>query len=124
MYVRHLFCPVRFCFSYIAYPVCVRYASVTSPFYSFSTSTDSQRITILSTDNFYFHPLGVRSCYLVRCDRGLSNHFKFLHVFGFYMPYKIILLAFFVEKIKETTISNFSFTHEGYLPFVYMLNWI
>ena len=73
MYVRHPFCPVRVRFSYVAYPVCVRYASVTRPFYSVSTSTDSQRITILSTDNFYFHPLGVRSCYPVRCDRGLIN---------------------------------------------------
>ena len=63
MYVRHPFCPVRFRFSYFAYPVCVRKASVTRPLYSVSTSTDSQRITILSTDNFYFHSLDVRSCF-------------------------------------------------------------
>ena len=77
MYVRHPFCPVRVRFLYVTYPVCVRYASVTRPFYSVSTSTDSQRITILSTDNFYFHPLGVRSCYPVRCDQGLFvNDYK------------------------------------------------
>ena len=73
MSVRHPFCPVRVRFSYVAYPVCVRYASVTRPFYSVSTSTDSQRITILSPDNFYVHPLGVRSCYPVRWDRCFKN---------------------------------------------------
>ena len=87
MYVRHPFCPVRFRFSYVAYPVCVRYASVTRPFYSVSTSTDSQRITILSTDNFYFHPLGVRSCYPVRCDRGLRQVFQGTHLeLAFMLP--------------------------------------
>ena len=73
LYVRHPFCPVRFRFSYVAYPLNVRYALVLRPFYLVSTSTYSQRITNLSTDNFYFHPLGVRSSYPVRCDRGLGD---------------------------------------------------
>ena len=85
IYVRHLFCPVRVRFSYVAYPVRVRYAFVTCLFYSVSTSTDSPRISILSTDNFYFHPLGVRSCYPVRCDRGLSNTDFIKYIYHIYL---------------------------------------
>ena len=49
-----LFSYLRTNFSYVAYPLCVRYALVTRPFYSVSTSTDFQRITICQRTTFIF----------------------------------------------------------------------
>ena len=81
VYVRHSFFPIRVRFLYVTYPVCVRYASITRQFYTVKTSTDSQQITILSTDNFNFYPLCVRSCNPVRRDRSFNFTVSFVHPF-------------------------------------------
>ena len=90
MNVQHPFFPVRFRFSYVAYHVCVRCTFVMRLFYLVCTSTDSQRITILSTNNFYFHPLDVRSSYPVRCDRGLMHLEQIWQVAKMFIRFKFI----------------------------------